>query len=167
MSIVTRLEAPVGRRTWIAAAAAVVVLVVAFGWCVLAVASRSTETAAADARTSLAEQAPSVVASVFTVHGATWKQDRAQAREALAEPLATALRSALAVGPPAGVDSVVWAPSSTSVIDVDGDVGSALITVRVTVTPASGTRTVADRSVQADFTRVDGSWRLSGLDELT
>ncbi|GED99863.1 hypothetical protein nbrc107696_03100 [Gordonia spumicola] len=167
MRIVERLEAPVDRRTRLAVAAVAVVVVIAFVWCVAALGSRSTAVADADARTDLADQAPVAVATVFTVHAATWRSDRAAARGHLAEPLATTLAPALASGAPDGVATVEWAPLTTAVVDVDGDTGSVLLTVRVTVTPASGTPSTARKAVHADFSRVAGQWRLSGLDDLS
>jgi hypothetical protein len=166
VNVVDRLEAPITRRTWIAVLASVVVLVAVFVWCVVALGSRSAEVSAAESRDDLAAQAPAAVAAVFTVHRATWRNDRESASAVLAEPLATTLRPALADGPPRGVERVEWAPETAAVVDVDGDTGSALLTVRVTVTPAAGAATSTKKSVHADFVRVEGQWRLSGLDDL-
>ncbi|QRY61614.1 hypothetical protein JVX90_14485 [Gordonia sp. PDNC005] len=166
MNLVARLEAPVTRRTSMALIASVVVLVGVFVWCIAALGSRSAEVSATEARDELAEQAPVAVAAVFTVHRATWQHDREAARAVLAEPLAATLRPALADGPPRGVERVEWAPETIAVVDVDGDIGSAMLTVRVTVTPTSGAATSTKKSVHADFVRGGDHWRLSGLDDL-
>jgi hypothetical protein len=166
VSLVERLEAPITRRTWISILASVVVLVAVFAWCIVALGSRSAEVSTGESRVDLAAQAPTAVAAVFTVDSATWRDDREAASAALAEPLATTLRPALADGPPRGVERVEWVPETTAVVDVDEDTGSALLTVRVTVTPTSGAATSTLKSVHADFVRVDDQWRLSGMDDI-
>ncbi|WP_132992098.1 hypothetical protein [Gordonia zhaorongruii] len=164
--IVRRLEAPPTRRTAIALAAALAVLVVVLALCAVALGVRADAVGERERADELREQAPAAVAAVFTVHEKSWKQDRFRARDHLAAPLAGSLSAALAVGPPDEIASIVWEPLRTAVVDVDADAGVVLTTVRVSVTPKQGPAEVRTTSVQANLTRSGDRWLVNGLDEL-
>lgn len=161
-----RLERRITRATVLGMVAACIALVVALTVCVLGLAHRSDVRAAASDRNAVSAQAGDAVAAVFSVSEKTWQRDRQAAKVFLAEPMSTALASALAGGPSAGVVSVDWSPQHAATVDVDGDTATALVVARVTVTPRDGDPQTAQRTVQTTLRRVDGRWLLTGLDEL-
>ncbi len=165
--LVTRLERPVtGRRAVLGFFAVLALLTVALAAFGVAVAQRGPAVERLAVSRELQDRAGPLVAEVFTAGAGTWQADRERARTLVTPAFAASAATGLAAAPPAGVRAVTWTPLSTGVVAAHDDAGTALVVVRVTVTPERGEPAAAVKSVSADLVRDGDRWLLSGLDEL-
>lgn len=162
-----RLERPVSdRRAALGLLAVLLLLAIALGAFGAAAAHRRPAADRLAVSRELQEGAGRLVAEVFTAGAGTWRADRERARSLVTPAFAASAATGFAAEPPTGVRAVTWTPLSTGVIDAHTEAGTALVVVRVTVTPDRGEPTTATKAVSAELVRADGRWLLNGLDEL-
>ncbi|WP_439029814.1 hypothetical protein [Gordonia terrae] len=156
---------PLSVRAGVVRVAAAAVVVLALVVVVLGLwREREAGADAADARAELRNSAGGIVAEVFSVDTARWQQDRARARQLIAEEFAETFGAQLDRPPAAGTVAVTWRPEVVSIVEADADEGEALLRVAVTVRPAAEPPTTAYRSVRARFVRADDTWLLAAAD---
>ncbi|WP_168699223.1 hypothetical protein [Gordonia paraffinivorans] len=116
-------------------------------------------------RASLHDAAGTVVAEVFSVDAARWRQDRARAREHVTGEFLENYGGQLERPPADGAVSIVWRPEAVAVVDAGAEEGQALIRAAVTVRSAAAAEPATTRrSVLARFVKVGDSWRLAAAD---
>ncbi|GAC47223.1 hypothetical protein [Gordonia aichiensis] len=154
------------RRALVLLVCAAVVLAAVAAGVVLASRAVVHNSAVDRARGEVRAQAGQTVAAIFTVHSATWRSERARARELVAGDFATSFAAQLERGPTDGVTAVEWRPNDVAVSGGDADNATVLMTATVTTLRAGAEPETEKRTVSASFVDSDGRWLVTGVEVL-
>ena len=153
----------IGTRTAITALVSAL-LVVAVLAAVVTVAARDGDPVVD--RDDLRASSGRVVAAVFSVAAGSWKADRNRASALVTADFAESYGDLLQGPPQSGVRSVVWRPTSSSIIESGRDWGETLTAFDVVTTLESGEPVTTTHTLWVRLAESAGTWKLSRVWEV-